>query len=79
VPFVAVDALALLSPDEFDQNVLRPSLIALFLSQLIVFAVFPLYRKRRGELTLVDLAIAAVAFAVMAFGLWRGISAPVST
>lgn len=79
VPFVAADALSLLSPDAFDENVLRPSLIALFLSQLIVFAVFPLYRKRRGELTPVDVAIAVVAFAVMAFGLWRGISAPVST
>lgn len=79
VPFFAADALSLLSPDAFDEKVLRPSLIALFLSQLIVFAVFPLYRKRRGTLTPLDLAIAAVAFAVMAFGLWRGIFAPVST
>lgn len=79
VPFFAVDALSLLNPDWFDTNVLRPSLIALFLSQLIVFAVFPLYRRRRGTLTPIDLAIAAVAFAVMAFGLWRGIFAPVST
>ena len=79
VPFFAVDALSLVDPDAFDENVLRPSLVALFLSQLIVFAVFPLYRKRRGTLTPVDVAIAGIAFAVMAFGLWRGIAAPVST
>ena len=75
VPFIAVDALSLLSPDEFDENVLRPSLIALFLSQLIVFAVFPLYRRRRGRLTAVDVGIAAVAFALMAWGLWRAVAA----
>jgi amino acid transporter len=79
VPFVAIDALSLLSPDEFDEKILRPSLIALFLSQLIVFAVYPLYRRRRGKLSTLDLAIAAVALAVMAWGLWRGITAPVST
>jgi hypothetical protein len=78
-PFFAADALSLLNPEWFDENVLRPSLIALFLSQLAVFAVFPLYRRRRGTLTPVDVAITAVAFAVMAFGLWRGIFAPVST
>ncbi len=78
-PFVALDLLSLLSPDAFDENVLRPSLIALYLSQLIVFAVYPLYRRRRGRLTALDVLIASVAFAVMAWGLYRGISAPVST
>jgi hypothetical protein len=79
VPFVVVDALSLINPDEFDENVLRPSLIALFLSQLIVFAVYPLYRRKRGKLTPFDLAVAGIALAVMAWGLWRGITAPVST
>jgi hypothetical protein len=79
LPFVAVDALSIIDPESFDHNVLRPSLIALFLSQLIVFAVFPLYRRRRGKLTPVDVVIAAVAFALMAYGLYRGIAAPVST
>ena len=79
VPFVAVDALSLLSPDEFDENVLRPSLIALYLSQLIVFAVYPAYRMRRGKLTAADVAIAVVAFALMGWGLWRAVTGPVST
>ena len=79
VPFVAVDALSIADPESFDENVLRPSLIALFLSQLIVFAVFPIYRRRRGKLTPVDVLLAAGAFALMAWGLYRAISGPVST
>jgi len=74
VPFVALDALSLLDPEWFDEHVLRPSLIALYLSQLIVFAVYPLHRRRP-----VDVALAAIAFALMAWGLWRGITAPVAT
>ena len=49
-------------------------LTAAALSQLIVFAVYPLYRRRP-----VDVALAAIAFALMAWGLWRGITAPVAT
>ena len=74
VPFVALDALSLIDPGWFDEHVVRPSLIALYLSQLIVFAVYPLYRRRP-----VDVALAAIAFALMAWGLWRGITAPVAT
>jgi hypothetical protein len=73
-PFVALDALSLIDPEWFDEHVLRLSLIALYLSQLIVFAVYPLYRRRP-----LDVAIAAIAFALMAWGLWRGITAPVAT
>ncbi len=79
VPFVALDLLSLIDPEWFDENVLRPSLIALYLSQMIVFAVYPLYRRKRGRLTVVDVGIAVVAFAVMAWGLYRGVTAPVST
>jgi uncharacterized membrane protein YkvI len=79
VPFVAFDALSLTSPHSFDKNVLRPSLIALFLSQLIVFGVFPVYRARRGRLTPVDVLIAAGAFALMTWGLYRAVFNPVST
>jgi hypothetical protein len=79
VPFVAFDALSLTAPEAFDKNVLRPSLIALFLSQLIVFGVFPIYRARRGRLTAVDVLIAAGAFTLMAWGLYRAFFHPVST
>jgi hypothetical protein len=39
-----------------------------------VFAVYPLYRRRP-----VDVVLAAIAFALMAWGLWRGITGPVAT
>ncbi len=79
VPFVAIDALSLTDPEAFDENVLRPALIALFLSQMIVFGVFPTYRRKRGRLTPVDLLLAAGAFALMTWGLYRAIAGPVST
>jgi amino acid transporter len=53
--------------------------VALFLSQLIVFAVFPIYRRRRGKLSPLDVVLAAVAFALMSYGLYRAIIEPVST
>ena len=79
VPFVAIDALSIRSPDRFDETVLRPSLVALFLSQLIVFAVFPLFRARRGKLSPLDVVLAAGAFALMAWGLYRALAHPVAT
>ncbi len=79
VPFIAIDALSVLNPDAFDDDVLRTSLTALFLSQLIVFAVYPLYRRRRGNLTAVDVGIAAVAFALMAWGLWRAVRGDIAS
>jgi hypothetical protein len=78
-PFVALDAVALSSPDEFDHRLLRPSLAALFVSQLVVFAVFPLYRARRGKLGPLDVLAAVAAFALMSWGLWRALAHPVST
>ena len=73
VPFIALDALSPVDPEWFDENLLRPSLIALYLSQLIVFAAYPLYRRRP-----VDVALAAIAFALMAWGLWRLGTTPLS-
>lgn len=69
-PFVALDALSLVDPEWFDENLLRPSLAALYVSLLTVFAVYPLYRRRP-----VDVVLAAVAFALMAWGLWRVLTA----
>ncbi len=79
VPFVALDALSVINPHAFDEQVLRLSLGALFLAQLIVFAVYPLYRRLRGRLTAFDVLIAAVAFVLMAWGLWRAISGDVAS
>ena len=57
VPFVAADALSLLNPDRFYSDLLKPSLGALFVSQLVVFLVFP--RFRRGAPAIVAAAVAS--------------------
>jgi hypothetical protein len=79
VPFVGLDALALTNPDGFDERLLRPSLVALFLSQLAVFAVYPVYRRRHGKLGATDVAIAAIALALMGWGLYRALAHPLAT
>jgi hypothetical protein len=65
VPFVALDAISLIDPDRFYDDLIKPSLGALFVAQLIVFLCFP--RFRRG---LVGLAAAAVASGVAVWGLY---------
>jgi hypothetical protein len=53
VPFVAADVISLINPDEFYDQLLKPSLGALYISQLIVFVVFPLFRRGLRWLPLV--------------------------
>jgi hypothetical protein len=55
-PFVAADAFSLIDPEEFYDKLLKPSLGALFVSQLIVFAVFPLFKRGLRWLPLVVIA-----------------------
>jgi len=74
VPFLAADAISLVDPNGFYDNLLKPSLGALFVSQLIVFAVFP--RFRRGALAL---AGAAVASGLAAWGLYTLIAGSAAT
>jgi hypothetical protein len=57
VPFLALDAISLIDPDRFYDDLIKPSLGALFVSQLIVFLAFP--RFRRGAVAVVAAALAA--------------------
>lgn len=71
VPLVVAGPVSLLiDPDRFYDSMLKPSLVALWLSQLVVFAVYPRFAARHGRLRVADLALAlgAVAFAV--YGLY---------
>jgi amino acid transporter len=70
VAFVAADAISLVNPDRFYEDALRPSLAALYVSQVIVFAVFPFFRRRYGTLRVIDVAAAAGAAALMVWGLY---------
>jgi hypothetical protein len=65
VPFVAADALSLLNPDRFYSDLLKPSLGALFVSQLLVFLVFPRFRRSAPAIV-----AAAVASGLAVWGLY---------
>jgi amino acid transporter len=77
---IAVAAVALLAapftlidPGGFYSTLLQPSLVALWLSQLIVFAVYPLFaaRHRQRMWPACALSVGASAFAV--YGLWTAL------
>ena len=74
VPFIAADALSLINPAEFYDKLLKPSLGALFISQLLVFLVFPLYRRGVRWWPLV-----AVASGLMAWGFYQLVAGTAST
>jgi hypothetical protein len=74
VPFIAIDAISLINPEGIYEQLLRPSLIALFTAQAIVFLVYPLYRRaidRRGWIP--PTIVAALAAALMIYGLYHAI------
>ena len=74
VPFVVADAISLIDPEKFYDRLLKPSLGALFISQLIVFLVFPLYQRGLRWLPLV-----AVASGLAAWGFYTLVAGSVST
>jgi amino acid transporter len=74
VPFIAADAISLVNPDRFYADLLKISLGALYLSQLIVFVVFP--RFRRG---VVAVGVATVASGLAIWGLYLLVAGGAST
>ena len=80
VPFIAVDAISLINPEGIYEQLLRPSLIALFTAQAIVFLVYPLYRRRTDpQRWLVPTAVALGAAALMIYGLYHASFDPLAT
>jgi hypothetical protein len=71
---VAAAPLTLLNPVRIYDDLVRPSIVALLLSQLIVFAVYPRFaaRHRQGKVAVWALTIVATAFTL--YGLWTTIS-----
>jgi amino acid transporter len=70
---VAVAPFTLINPERIYNALLTPSLVALWLSQLIVFAVYPRFAARHHirQVPAWALAIASSAFAI--YGLWATI------
>ncbi len=73
-PFVAADALSLIDPEAFYNKLLKPSLGALFVSQFLVFVVFPLYKRGLRWLPLV-----AIACGLAGWGFYTLVSGSAST
>jgi len=68
--FVLVGApLMLINPTGLYDSLLKPSLIALWLSQLIVFAVFPRFAYLRGHRLLPACALSVIASGLAIYGL----------
>ncbi len=66
-PFTLID------PDGFYDSLAKPSLIALWLSQLIVFAVYPLFAHKRGQRARAAWAFSLGASAFAIYGLWTSV------
>jgi len=71
--------LSLIDHDRFYDDLLKPSLIALWLSQIIVVAVFPLFLRARNTLRPQGILLALGGTALMVFGLYSTIRNQVAT
>lgn len=71
-------AISLTDPNRFYDKLLRPSLVALWLSQLIVFLVYPQYARRQGRSLPAAATLAVIAVALAGYGLYTTIANPSS-
>ena len=78
VIMVVTGPLMLINPEQLYTDLVRPSLVALWLSQLITFAVYPRFIARRGGRMLPALVLAAGASAMAIYGLWTTIQVATS-
>ena len=69
VLLVMAAPFTLIDPDGFYTTLLRPSLVALWLSQLIVFAVYPMFVAKQGRRILGAWAVSVVASGLAIYGL----------
>jgi hypothetical protein len=66
---VVAAPLMLIDPDSLYDALIKPSLVALWLSQLIVFAVFPRFAKAHGQRLIPAYALSFGASALAIYGL----------
>jgi amino acid transporter len=74
--FLLSDAAGLLHPHRFYNLSLPPSLVALFASQAMVFAAYPLLLRREGKPLPLPLLLGAVALAWALFSLYQALVTP---
>jgi hypothetical protein len=75
---VLVAPISLIDPQGFYDQLLKPSLVALWLSQLIVFAVYPLFARKHRQPAVPAWALAIVASGFAIYGLWTSLQQAVS-
>ena len=68
--FIIADAISIANPIAFYNYTLAPSLVALFASQLIVFAVYPSYMGRYFRASAASYAIAIISSVLVVYGLY---------
>jgi hypothetical protein len=66
---IVADIISLVDPETIYDRMITPSLVALYLSQLVVFAGYGVYARRRGGLTALDAAAVLISCGLMLFGL----------
>jgi hypothetical protein len=62
--------VTLINPGRIYSFLIKPSLVALWLSQLIVFAVYPRFARRQHDRRLPAWALTVAASAFALYGLW---------
>jgi hypothetical protein len=70
VIMVATGPVLLINPERIYDTLITPSLFALWLSQLVTFAVYPRFVAKRGGRVLPALVLSAGASALAIYGLW---------
>jgi hypothetical protein len=70
VVLVASAPITLANPERIYNDLLKPSLVALWLSQLVVFVVYPRFAAKFGRVRPVDVALAVGASAFAIYGLY---------
>jgi hypothetical protein len=65
--------IMLINPDKIYDSLITPSLAALWLSQLVVFAVYPRFAVRQNKRAVPAWTLAAAASAFAVYGLWTTI------
>jgi hypothetical protein len=76
VLLVAAGPLSLVDPEGFYTALLKPSLVALWLSLLLVFACYPRFARRHGRARLPSTALGAAASAFALYGLYATVTHP---
>jgi len=72
--FMAASLISLLNPQGAYSALLKPSLVALWISQLLVVAVYPWFVRHHRNVHVSDVALAGAASVVMLIGLYTAVS-----